>query len=114
MTRSGKNVTPVDRLIPVMSAEILADTQNDIEGEIFCMQAMYPGGTEQDGIHPLLAYKSTSDPDTMYLHEAMKQPDKVEFLKAMDKEVKDQRENGNFSLIKKTELPKDAMVLPVV
>ena len=78
------------------------------------MQAMYPGGTEQDGIHPLLAYKSTSDPDTMYLHEAMKQPDKVEFLKAMDKEVKDQRENGNFSLIKKTELPKDAMVLPAV
>ena len=78
------------------------------------MQAMYPGGTEQDGVHPLLAYKSTSDPDTMYLYQAMKQPDRVEFLKAMDKEVKDQREKGNFSITKKTKWPKDAMVLPAV
>ena len=34
-------------------------------------------------LNPLMAYKATSDPDSMYLHEAMQQEDKSEFLKAM-------------------------------
>ena len=38
---------------------------------------------------PLLAYKASTDPDTMYMHEAMREPDKVECLKAMEKEVED-------------------------
>ena len=38
--------------------------------------------------NPLYAFKAKSaDPDTMYLHEAMKQPDRKEFLKAIKKEV---------------------------
>jgi hypothetical protein len=32
--------------------------------------------------HPLLSYVETSDPDTMYLHQAMKEPDKAQFLEA--------------------------------
>ena len=79
-TKSGRRITPVDRLIPVMSAEITADTEAGIEGEIFCLQALFPGGTEYDDQHSLMAYKATSDPDTMYLHEAMKQPNKDQFL----------------------------------
>ena len=61
-----------------------------------------------------MVYKATSDPDTMYLHEAMKQPDKVQFLQAMQKEVQDQRENGNFSIISRKEIPEDALILLVV
>ena len=49
-----------------------------------------------------LAFKSTSDPDTMYLYQAMKEPDRKEFLKSMQKEMPDQMEYGNFSLIKRT------------
>ena len=113
-TKSGRRITPVDRLIPVMSAEITADTEAGIEGEIFCLQALFPGGTEYDGQHPLMAYKATSDPDTMYLHEAMKQPDKVQFLQAIQKEVQDQRENGNFSIISRKEIPENTLILPVV
>ena len=61
-----------------------------------------------------MAYKATSDPDTMYLHEAMKQPDKAEFLKAMQKEVEDQTKNGNFSLKHRKDIPRDALILPAV
>lgn len=44
---------------------------------------------ELEDKHPLMTYKATADPDTMYLHEAMRQPDKAEFLKAMEKEMTD-------------------------
>ena len=36
--------------------------------------------------HPL-TFKATADPDMMYLHEALKQPDREQFLKAMDDEI---------------------------
>jgi len=32
----------------------------------------------------------------MYLHEAMRQPDREKFIEAMQKEVEDQMSNGNF------------------
>jgi hypothetical protein len=34
----------------------------------------------------LLAYKASTDPDTMYHHQAMKQPDREKFQEAMKKE----------------------------
>ena len=62
-------------------------------------------------------YKTTSDLDTLYHHQAMKQPDKAKFKKAMlHKEILDDRmrDNNNFSVIPKSELPQGAMVLPAV
>ena len=50
-------------------------------------------------LNPLMAYKTTSDPDSMYLHEAMKQEDRTELLKAMMEEVRYNTDNGNFSII---------------
>jgi hypothetical protein len=44
-------------------------------GEIFAHQAMFPDH-EHDHIDPFLAYKAVSDPDTLYYHQAMKEPDK--------------------------------------
>jgi hypothetical protein len=97
-----------------MQTEICANTKDDIEGELLCLQALYPKDDTLTSPDPLLAYKATSDPDTMYLHEAMKEPDKAEFLKAMIKEVNDQMANGNFSIIRRTEVPVGATVLPAV
>ncbi len=107
-----KEQEPVERLIEAMMAEIKEQTSNDIEGEIFCLEAMFP--YREDDIHPLTAFKATSDPDTMYLHEAMKEPDKKEFIEAMRKEVRDQSENGNFTVMPRSQLPKGATVLPTV
>ena len=63
---------------------------------------------------PLLAYKASADPDTMYMHQAVKEPDKDHFIAAMQKEVRDQSENGNFSVIHKSMVPKGATTLPSV
>ena len=63
---------------------------------------------------PLLAYKAVSDPDTMYLHEAMKQPDRDQFLAAMLKEVEDQRKNGHWTVVPRKKVPQGVPVMPSV
>jgi len=73
-----------------MMVELSKATVDDIQGEIFCYSALYPnyaGLPEQD---PLQVFKAAADPDTMYMHEAMKQHDADEFRKAMEKEWNDQ------------------------
>jgi hypothetical protein len=62
----------------------------------------------------LIAFKATLDPDTMYLHEAMKEPDKKEFIDAMHKEVKDQSDHDNFVITHKSRVPTGATILPTV
>jgi len=44
----------------------------------------------------------------------MKQPDADKFREAMDKEVQDQMNNGNFKIIPRDKVPKDATILPAV
>jgi hypothetical protein len=53
---------------------------------------MFPSPREEIE-NPLMAYKATSDPGTMYLHEAIKKPDADNFVKVMLKEVMDQMGN---------------------
>jgi hypothetical protein len=50
----------------------------------------------------------------MYLHQALREPDKGKFIKAMNKEVKDQMDNGNFSIVKASTVPKGTTVFPAV
>jgi hypothetical protein len=47
-------------------------------------EMLSPGKIDYEWIY---AYASTTDPDSMYWHEAMKEPDKDQFLKAMQQEV---------------------------
>jgi len=113
-TRSGRKPKPVQRLIEAMLAEVKVKTQEDVEGEIFCLQALFGDDASSTLEDPLLAYKATSDPDTMYYHEAMREKDRDEFQEAMAKEAKDQFENGNFSIIHRSDVPRGQQVLPAV
>lgn len=53
--------------------------QQTSPGEILCYSALFPKEADEEE-HPIYAFKSTSDPDTMNDHEAMRQKDKQEFL----------------------------------
>ena len=78
--------------------KLLNSLPNDVQGEIFCYEAYHDGNTyEPDPTH---AFKSTSDPDTLYHHQAMRAPDRQHFRAAMDTEIKDQLANGNFNVMK--------------
>jgi hypothetical protein len=95
-----------------MMAKISRMMTQDIEGKIFCLQAMYPvPETEED---PLMAYTVSADPDTMYMHQAVKEADRDQFIQAMQKEVRDQSKNGNFLVNHRSEVPKGATTLPSV
>ena len=53
---------------------------------------------DEDNEHPLKAFKASADPDTMYLHEAMREPDKKEFMAAMEKEMADHMQHWELVL----------------
>jgi hypothetical protein len=118
-TRYGRRVKPnpkyaeaAERLIVEASITEAKNMKTDVTGEIMCFKAIAP--TEEADKHPLQCWKVLADPDTMYHHQAMKEPDADKFLIAMKKEVEDQYQNGNFTIIPKSQLPKGATVLPAV
>ena len=81
---------------------------------LYAHQLTIVKGNQDDHPHDIHIYKATSDPDTLYHHQAMKQPDTDKFREAMAKEWEDQRQNGNFQIIKKSEVPKGTTILPSV
>ena len=76
--------------VEVYQAEISltgnAEHDHHVIEEIFCYTTQFPDQNvtiyQRD---PLYAYKATSDPDTMYLHEATKTSDWPNFRLVMQK-----------------------------
>jgi hypothetical protein len=71
-------------------------------------------GDIEGGQHPMLAYAASADPDTMYYHEAMREPDSAEFVKAMAKEVQSHTENEVWELVPRSSVPPGSKILPAV
>jgi hypothetical protein len=55
--------------------------------------------------HPL-SLAASSDPDVMYLQQALKEPDRLEFIKAMEKEVRSHTGNANWKIINRSAVPR--------
>ncbi len=68
----------------------------------------------QEEMENPIAFVASTNPDIMYLDEAMRQPDRVQFQKAMIEEVKTHTENGHWKIISREEVPKGTPVLPSV
>ncbi len=73
------------------------------EGAIFALETLCP-----------MAMASSSDPDIMYYHEAMKQPDAPQFVEAAKKEYQDILDKGVLELVKRSDLPKDTKIFKAV
>ena len=70
--------------------------------------------SEFDEIDPIVAMKATSDPDTMYLWQAMKEPDFDKFKKAMEDEIADHIRLGNRKIVLQTDVPDGCAILQAV
>ena len=121
MTDTLLQPMPIDKPQPTLIEAALTEltnsvqTTHSVEGEIFCFSTIYPDGTmETEYSDPLYVYKSTADPDTLYHHEAMRQKDKKEFQTAMQKEIDDRMKNDNYIIVKRSEVPEGASILPSV
>lgn len=72
--------------------------------DVFCKKAT---------LHCFMSQKESSS-DTLYLHQALKEPDRKEFIGAMDVEVQDQVKLGQYVIRHKSTLPEGAIILPCV
>jgi Reverse transcriptase (RNA-dependent DNA polymerase) len=71
--------------------------------------------TEQiNEINRTMSLAASSDPDILYLHEALAADDKIEFIKAMQKEVESHVNNKNWEIVQRSQIPPDRKVLPAV
>jgi hypothetical protein len=52
-------------------------------------------------------FADSTDPDTMYLHEAMRESYKIQFLAAMQEEIQAQTKNGSCEVVPKSQLPEN-------
>ena len=77
-------------------------------------ETIHEWNPESEEMHPMQAYAASADPDTMYYHEAMKEPDRKQFIKAMQKEVESHTSNGVWELVPKSSVPKGMEILPSV
>jgi hypothetical protein len=68
----------------------------------------------QDYIHPLEVFAATAGPNTMYLHKTMKQPEKAQFLKAMQEEVQAHTDNQLWELCPRRLVPQGTHIIPAV
>jgi len=90
-------------------ASELAQVSLNAPSELLALQAQYL----QEGAN-LFALAASVDPDSMYYHQAMREPDWDKFVKGMQEELDAQIDARNFRLCKQSEIPKWAMVLPGV
>ncbi len=129
--RSSRQSTPVigNRLIDVMSVEIHNATTSasgfedpadhaPAQGKLFCLSAMFPFESDPMEDDPLMAYTyamaASTDPDTMYYHQAMKAPDADQFKTCMEEEIINQWDNDNFSPMLISDVPKEKQIIPGV
>ena len=65
-------------------------------------------------MHNPTSFVATSNNDTLYWHQAMKQPDAEEFKKAAIKDFDDHWQRKNYILIDRSQVPRCKNVLPSV
>jgi len=78
----GRASKPPERLLYDSQACLITSDEHE-EIESWCKQH-------------LLAYRASTDPDIMYYHQAMKEPDKEKFQAAMEKECSAHNKEGNY------------------
>ena len=69
---------------------------------------------QRELLQPLAFAANKSDPDTMYMHQVMWQPDKEQFKQAMLDEINAHTENKHCKIIERREVPEGVKVLPSV
>ena len=110
-TRSGRAVRPTTKWQESLEQQRLGIVALlTVPWEVFHDE----GYNIQEEMENPIAFVASTNPDIMYLDEAMRQPDKVQFQQAMIKEVETHTENGHWKIISRQDVPKGEPVLPSV
>jgi hypothetical protein len=91
ITRSGRLIRKPERLEYMAYESLLLPYDHDSWSE-WCEQELF-------------VFKASTDPDTMYYHQAMREPDRDKFQEAIRKECEDHFKESNYKLIPKQKAP---------
>lgn len=97
-TRSGRQTRRPKRYLDAFTSDVTLDP--------FC--------PIDDIATEIEAFTASSNPDMLYLHQAMKEPDWDEFRKAMDIEINGQSQNNNWEVVRRNQVPEGAQIVPAV
>jgi hypothetical protein len=103
--RSTRTPKPTQRLIESIQQQSLAFPM--------CLEAARYDpyeDNELDDVHPLTLL-AKADKDTMYLHEALRAPDRAQFIKAMQAEIGSHTDRKHWKLLQRSEVPEEHKVL---
>ena len=113
LRRSPRLGTGSDKVKELLSMEVkIASAKEDkVQGEVFAEEAALEAPSQMGDI---MAMKASTDPNIMYLHQALKEPDKSKFVEAMKKEVRDQMDNSNYPIVSRAKVPKGKTISPAL
>ena len=130
ITRSGRRSVPPERYIaePAQRDQTAArDSINVQEDNLETQASHFPIAFEalaehgiwdqeddQRACDPIAYLAKSGDPDTMYIDEALRAPDRAEFIQAMSKEVHDHISRKHFILVPRRSIPVGTKILPAV
>ena len=108
-TRSGRAVRKPQRLIIVKQAT--SEQNETIVDKLHALDYV-----EQQRMNDPVAYlsKALNIKDTMYYHEAVKQPDARNFIQAIITEMNQHIANKHWSLINECDVPQGTKIIPAV
>ena len=120
-TRSGRIVRPPRYLNLHESNTAYLNTHSPLPTGLVEAHLLQPDITAHSEPHPfalmleqVTAMIAKSDPDTMYLDEALRQPDRHEFIKAMHKELNDHITRKHWKVVPLKSVPVHKKPIPMV
>ena len=68
----------------------------------------------QQQLEDPVSFVASADPDTMYLNEAMSQPDRKQFCIAMDKELADHEQRQHWKVVRRSQVPSGTKIVNMI
>jgi hypothetical protein len=109
-TRSGRASRPTARMRESIEQQKMGIVSLYVEWEVFHDEAY----DIQERMEQPLSFVASTNPDVMYMDQAMKEPDSEQFQLAMLKEVKAHTDNGHWTIVRRDAVPDGVDILPAV
>ena len=116
-TCSGRSV----KLTPRMAESMLQRDEGIVAWEILLDQSEEEDQPVQEQQYELqqkldnpIAFMASTDPDTMYYHQAMKEPNREHFKESVHKKIEDHEHNHHWEITLIEDVPKDTNILDMV
>jgi Reverse transcriptase (RNA-dependent DNA polymerase) len=109
-TRSGRVSRPTTRW-----EESREQQREGLVALFVSWEVFHDGGYQiEDELDDPIAFVASTNPDIMYLDQAMREPDSAQFERAMIEEVTAHTDNDHWEVVRRVDVPKGTKVLPAV